>query len=305
MRYFIVSIYFVISASCTSKLPLYSAFDSDLPGKTPKVFARGLLQPNGEHVGYCAFSPDSKELYYAITDNDWATSKLIKVSYNDLSRRDTLRLKDPRYEGEPFISWDNKLLYIMAVLPPANGDIWQADQYICSRTAAGWSTPIKLDTIINSKASEWHISATKSGIIYFTSEREKGTSAFYGDIYRVESRDGVLQNRSKLPFPINTEHNDSDPLIAPDESFLIFHSDRPGGFGQHDLFITFNMNGRWTNPVNLGSTINTPGWEMAPTLTPDGKYLLYTHRKQMVTSEPACIFWVSTEILKKLRRLAR
>ena len=142
---------------------------------------------------------------------------------------------------------------------------------------------------------------TDNNVIYFTSEREKGTSALHGDIYRIELVGDKFINRKKLPYPINTDFNDSDPLIAPDESFLIFHSDRPGGFGEHDLYISFNVKGKWTDPVNMGDTINTKGWEMAPALTPDGKYLLYTHRKAMITSEPAKIYWVSAGIINKYR----
>ena len=51
----------------------------------------------------------------------------------------------------------------------------------------------------------------------------------------------------------------------------------------------------------MGDRINTPGWEMAPSLTPDGKYLLYTYRKNMVTTEPSQILWVSTKILKNYK----
>lgn len=40
----------------------------------------------------------------------------------------------------------------------------------------------------------------------------------------------------------NTDYNNSDPLIAPDESYLIFHSGRPHGFGEHDLYISLKWN---------------------------------------------------------------
>ena len=287
--------------SLTGCKPKYLLFDNDPPGVTPKLFAKNLIAKNNEHVGYCAFSPNGTELYYAITNDEWSTSKIIKIGVSDLEKKDTLYLKDRKYEGEPFITRDGKTLYFMAVLPPKDGEIWHADQYRVHKTANGWSSPERLDSIINSDASEWHVSMTDNNVIYFTSEREKGTSALHGDIYRIELVGDKFINRKKLPYPINTDFNDSDPLIAPDESFLIFHSDRPGGFGEHDLYISFNVKGKWTDPVNMGDTINTKGWEMAPALTPDGKYLLYTHRKAMITSEPAKIYWVSAGIINKYR----
>lgn len=279
----------------------YLKFDNNPPELTPKIFAKDLISKNDEFVGYCAFNHSGSELYYAQTDSNWATSKILKISSNNLTRTDTLYLKDKKYEGEPFLTKDDKAMYFTVMLEPLPGKIWQSDIYKVTRTPNGWSAPVLLDSTINSGASEWHISFTDRDIAYFTSERESGTSALHGDIFRAELKDGKFIHLSKLPAPINTDYNDSDPLIAPDESYLIFHSNRPGGFGEHDLYISFNNKGKWTNPVNMGKEINTAGWEMAPTLTPDGKYLLYTWRKSIVTSETAVIYWVSTKILERYK----
>lgn len=286
-----------------SKVPAsYEAFDSDLPGIEPKIFAASLIAPSNEYVGYCAFSPDGNELYYAQTNDQWSVSRIIRISANDLTRKELLLLKDNRYEGEPFLTRDGNTMYFMAVLPPKNGQMWHADQYRATRNSDGWCRVERLDSIINTAASEWHVTVTDSNIVYFTSERLEGTSALHGDIYRAEVYDNTFRNCVKLPAPINSDFNDSDPLIAPDESFLIFHSNRPGGFGEHDLYVAFRENGIWSNPVNMGPKINSNGWEMAPTLTPDGKYLLYTHRDALVTHVPSRIWWVSTSVLEKYRK---
>jgi Tol biopolymer transport system component len=281
--------------------PKYLNFDNDLPGLVPKIFAKDLISKNNEHVGYCAFSPDGSELYYAITNNEWSISKLIKISADNLSVKKTLYLKDKIYEGEPFITNDGETIYFTVILKPEDGKNWQSDIYLAHKTQLGWSIPVKLDSTINSAASEWHISFTNNGIAYFTSEREAGTSALHGDIYSVELCCDRFMKLEKMPYPINTEYNDSDPLIAYDESFLIFHSNRPGGFGEHDLYVSFYKDGKWSDPKNMGNDINTNGWEMAPSLTPDGKYLLFTRRKALVTSDPAQIYWVSIGILDCLR----
>lgn len=288
-------IVFLLSA-CS---PEYLKFDNNPPCLTPKVFAKSIIAPNNEHVGYCAFSPNGSDLYYAVTNDNWAGSMILHVSTHNLERKDTLYLKDKIYEGEPFVTSDGKTMFFTIILKPVDGEIWQSDIYKVNKTLSGWSAPEILDPIINSSASEWHISLTDKNIAYFTSERERGTSALHGDIYRSELQDGKFINLTKLPPPINTNYNDSDPLIARDESYLIFHSNRPGGYGEHDLYISFNKNGKWSDPQNMGKDINTVGWEMAPTLTPDGKYLLFTRRKAIVTPEAAQIFWVSTKIIGK------
>jgi hypothetical protein len=52
---------------------------------------------------------------------------------------------------------------------------------------------------------------------------------------------------------VNSEYNEADPFVAPDESYLIFQSKRPGGFGNNDLYISFrNKGGQWCREsVNL------------------------------------------------------
>lgn len=288
----------VLAVGCN---PQYLIFDKNPPWLIPCVFAKDVIAKNNEYVGYCAFNPDGSELYYAVTNAEWTVSKIIKVSSHNLAKKDTLYLKDRLYEGEPFITKDGKTMFFTVVQPPPPGKIWQSDIYRVHKTTNGWSVPEILDSTINSGASEWHVSLTDNNIMYYTSEKENGTSALHGDIFRAELKDNKFVNVTKLPPPINTDYNDSDPLIAQDESYLIFHSDRPGGFGEHDLYISFNKNGKWTDPKNMGKDINTAGWEMAPTLTPDGKYLLFTRRASIVTSKPAQIYWVSTQALEKYK----
>lgn len=298
--YINLSILLMVTSATVCK-PAYLLIDKDVPGLKPKLFAANIIAAENQHVGYCAFSADGKELYYAVTNSRWEVSKMLCVSVANSLKPDTIYLKDHQYEGEPFITNDNRTMYFTVVLPPDSGKIWQADIYRSFRTAEGWSPAEKLDTIINSYGSEWHVSFTNNNTIYFTSERENGTSALHGDIFKAELTDNKFRNVIKLPNGINTQYNDSDPLIAPDESYLIFHSDRPGGYGEHDLYISFRIKDKWSEPKNMGVTINTAAWEMAPSLTPDGKYFLFTRRKAMITDEPSQIWWVSTRILKQYK----
>jgi Tol biopolymer transport system component len=46
-------------------------------------------------------------------------------------------------------------------------------------------------------------------------------------------------------------------------------------------------------PKNMGKNVNTEGWEMAPSLSPDGKYLFFTRRQSWNTDEPSKIYWVN------------
>ena len=61
-----------------------------------------------------------------------------------------------------------------------------------------------------------------------------------------------------LPFPINTPFAEREPMITKDGRHLYFHSNRPGGFGGLDIYVSeMGPDGEWQTPVNLGAPINT------------------------------------------------
>lgn len=75
-------------------------------------------------------------------------------------------------------------------------------------------------------------------------------------------------------MPVNEDENwwNSSPAFSSDGAELYFASNRPGGYGGIDLYKATKLaNGDFGNAVNLGPTINTPGNELFPRPTPDGK----------------------------------
>ncbi len=76
---------------------------------------------------------------------------------------------------------------------------------------------------------------------------------------------------------INTEFWESSPSISPDKRALYFSSNRPGGFGGSDLYISYlQPNGKWANALNMGPSINTKGDDQAPFIHADNQTLYYT-----------------------------
>jgi hypothetical protein len=59
--------------------------------------------------------------------------------------------------------------------------------------------------------------------------------------------------------PLNTKANESHPVVSPQEDIIFFASDRPGGRGGYDIWLSTKSGGGWQEPVNLGPTINTSG----------------------------------------------
>jgi hypothetical protein len=152
-----------------------------------------------------------------------------------------------------------------------------------AKTKKGWGEPRSLDGSVNSEGSQVFASMATNGNLYFTSDRKSGEF----DIYRSKLVDGKYQPAEDLGPTINGEGIWSlEALIAPDESYLLMGSfGRQPSFGNSDLFISYNQNGVWTKPKNLGPVINTPAREYSPRISPDGKWLIYTSEQGMQTEK--------------------
>ncbi len=70
-----------------------------------------------------------------------------------------------------------------------------------------------------------------------------------------------------------------DPYIVPDQSSIIFASDRGGPEPKADLYISFRRDGAWTPPKNLGPDVNSSEAEYCPCVSPDRKRLYFTRTK--------------------------
>jgi hypothetical protein len=81
--------------------------------------------------------------------------------------------------------------------------------------------------------------------------------------------DGAWKSTEELPFNNSTFHT-AHPAISATGDTLVFASDMPGGKGKSDLWMSVRRNGTWSQPVNLGDMINTPGNEMYPAFGPGG-----------------------------------
>ncbi len=92
--------------------------------------------------------------------------------------------------------------------------------------------------------------------------------------------DGTWTEPKSLGKKINLpKFNEMTPYLASDGETLYFSSDRPGGFGDNDIWMTKKLDSTWTKwsePVNLGEPINTPDWDAFFTLDAGGEYAYLT-----------------------------
>lgn len=140
-----------------------------------------------------------------------------------------------------------------------------------------WSEAVPLDGV-NSEFNEGAQSVTANGnfLVFTICERPENRGSC--DLYysrRVE--DGGWTAARSLGQQINTEADESQPSISADGRLLFFSSNRPGGMGGKDLYVSgLTPDGQWSAPSNLGKTINTPGNEQYPFWAADGTTLFFT-----------------------------
>lgn len=96
------------------------------------------------------------------------------------------------------------------------------------------------------------------------------------DLYISEWHAGRWQQPKPIGAPVNTKWMERQPSLSADGRVLLFSSDRPGGYGGRDIWLSYrDESGRWTEPGNVGSVINTAGNEDCPFLHADGQTLYF------------------------------
>ena len=102
----------------------------------------------------------------------------------------------------------------------------------------------------------------------------KGTYGFddykSNDVIRISKlKDGKRQAPTQMGPMVNTGKWTAHPFIAPDESYLIWDSEREGGHGASDLYISFRQkDGSWGSAINMGDKVNSDKWDAYASVTP-------------------------------------
>lgn len=132
---------------------------------------------------------------------------------------------------------------------------------------------------VNKKFHEGPASFSKDGnFMAFTRNNYRGKSSdgiIKLEVYTSEYKHGKWQKPVPLHFN-SKEYSVGHPSLTPDGKTMYLASDMPGGIGGVDLYVIHRKkDGSWTDPENLGETINTEGNEMFPFIHPEG-FLIYS-----------------------------
>ncbi len=247
------------------------------PGMVAEPFAPGIISKEGWELEG-VFAPGMTEFYFT-TDADRTRPTVIGFrqqdnvwkKYTEFTRR-----------GEVVFSPDGNRMHMAEGYKDRVGD--------------GWSERKSLGPMFDRE---------DMGIMRLSASA-RGTYVF--DDYR--SDDGIListlengerQTPEVMGSAVNAGKLTAHPFIAPDESYLIWDSEREGGYGDSDLYISFRQDdGSWGPAINMGDNVNSDRWDAYASVTPDGKYILF-NRGIDDDGENVDIYWVDARVIETLK----
>ena len=291
------------------------------PGTTAELFAPGIISTDAVELN-SVFTPDGREFFFTrLIDGPDETgefpgkTRLIMhhmVYENGAWSEDRpLRLfpdAPHTWTADMAVSPDGQFLYFMGPHPAdTEGERSDLNLWVSRRADSGWSIAEPLPETVNSLANEIYSSVVADGSLYFN--RSGARPGNRSNLYRAQRlADGGFAEAENVGSSIEGELWVGDTFVAPDESYMIFTTTRPGDYGGGDLYVSFRgADGYWGEPINLGPEVNSEVLEYCPMVTPDGKYLFFSRR----LSDPADggwpnvtegnVYWVDMEVVHRLR----
>lgn len=184
---------------------------------------------------------------------------------------DSINTADLEYY--PSVTIDDKTLVFTRRVRGNNEDFFVSGR----RTADLWTKAKGMDGDINSNFNEGAQNISQDGqLLVFTGCNFPDGLGSCDLFFSTKTKKGWSAPENIGPV-LNTEFWESSPCLSPDKRELYFSSNRPGGFGGKDIYVSRRLpNGRWGEPENLGEKINTAGDESCPFVHADNQTLYFT-----------------------------
>ena len=225
----------------------------------------GMLTNNGQEMYFTSrrntstggqMNPDDQEYFEDIYRAVYNTET---KSWDSITN-DLKNFNSEAFDALTYISKDGKF-----GLMTINKEVLETDEtrssdlfYIEKNKKGRWSSPTSLDgKNVNTMYFEGSATMTEDKkTVYFVSDRNAERK--HSDIYVVQEIDGNWGEAKLLPETINTIGRETTPYITPDGKYLFFSSDGFVGMGGLDIYVSQKLeNDQWSEPVNLGGTINS------------------------------------------------
>lgn len=155
---------------------------------------------------------------------------------------------------------------------------------ISNKTTAGWTVPVKVDIPgyeqMSKGKNEYGYLTMDGKAILLAFARKKNSED--DDLYISFFEEGRWTRPLELGEEINTKYSETTPFLSADGKTLYFSSDRPGGQGSQDIYLTRRLDDTWQHwrkPQNLGSPINTEEYDAYYSIAAKGDYAYFMSGK--------------------------
>jgi len=160
------------------------------------------------------------------------------------------------------------------------GGVGNHDLWMCTRASRNdhWGTPVNMGAPLNSGSPDISPTISHDGLTFiFASTRSGGLGDYDLWMSTRPAAEGDWAAPVNMGPAVNSSAYDGEVCLSTDGLALFFSSNRPGGMGSYDIWVTTRRNqaAAWSPPVNLGPVINTSGMEGVPSLSPDLKTLYF------------------------------
>jgi len=209
--------------------------------------------------------------------NECKTAKTLVASPMRVFIDNITELNTQHSEYGPVISADESVIMFTSGREDTTGggrdeEGYFEDIYISSRIGEKWGRVTNPGKPLNTDGHDAAIGLSNDGQRLFVYRSENG-----GDIYESRLKGDNWSSPKSIGSKINSKYHESQASLSYDGNTLYFISDRPGGFGGHDIYkSTRDAKGNWGEPENLGPTINTEYEELCVFIHPDGKTLYFS-----------------------------
>jgi tetratricopeptide (TPR) repeat protein len=180
-------------------------------------------------------------------------------------------------DHSPVVALDESTIYFTSNRPISELDNRDGQYfeniYVSHWRDGAWTAATRLELPGNYYGNQATVSLSPDGnsLVFFQND------GIIGNLYESRLVFGEWTEPVPFPAPINSGYNESHVSMSIDGERLFFASDRPGGYGGKDLYVSHLLpNGFWGDPLNLGPQVNTALNEESPFLHPDGRTLYYS-----------------------------
>lgn len=273
-----------------------SSWTAAAPAAAAK-FEPAIVARTDTEESMMTLTPDVSQIFWGVS-REWFPLSRVSEIWTARRRGATWKAERAAFstgysDGDPFVSHDGKHILFVSVRPVGRPRK-DFDLYIVDRTATGYGPARNLGAVVNSPEDELYPTMAADGTLYFASDRS-GT----WKTYRARrAADGTYPSVELLPEAINAEGSwNFNPFISKDGRTLLFTSQRKGGAGKGDIWVSkIGASGEFETARNLGPLVNSAEDEFHATLSPDMKALFFV-RRTGAKGATADLHWISTDRL--------